>query len=182
MTSLWTFLFLLVYSLSFSRFSPTLPAFWTLPLPCCPTADIIFFKLFKTTVGSLFSHSSIFYTHKQLLALRHHKLIFTDKLEIPDELRRRWRGCQAGVKRWKRARSYNPCLPAIVMGNFSSLSNKMDKLMGLTRLQWDYQECSIMCFRESWLNADIVDSVVFIKGFTLLRANQRTPDSRKRKG
>ena len=38
------------------------------------------------------------------------------------------------------------------MGNVRSLPNKMEELTALTRLQWEYRECSLMMFTESWLN------------------------------
>lgn len=122
---------------------------------------LIFFGLFETTVGDPFSHRSSVYSCEQLLVLRRPGLPFTNKPKIPEELRRRRRGCWAGIKRRERARQYKPCLLAIFIGNVHSLSNKMDELTAMTQLHrhWEYQECNIMLFTESWLYADIPDTL-----------------------
>lgn len=39
-----------------------------------------------------------------------------------------------------------------------------------------------MCFMEPWFHSDILDSLVSLKDFTLLRANRRMAERGKRKG
>ncbi|XP_017541663.2 uncharacterized protein LOC108413582 [Pygocentrus nattereri] len=88
---------------------------------------------------------------------------------IPTELRCSFRGCRAGAKlkakqlenRWR----YKPCIPAVVMGNVNSLVNKTDELAALVRNQRIYRECSLFCFTETWLTANIPDANVNIPGF-----------------
>lgn len=120
-------------------------------------------QVFKSCNGCTavhpFSHGSIVYTCKELLALRCPGLPFTDKLEIPAKSWRRQTRCRAFVKCLDWACIYKSRLPAIVMGNIHSFSNKMDELTTLTQLQAE-------CFTKSWLHADIPDSGFFeqIKG------------------
>lgn len=87
--------------------------------------------------------------------------------EIPAELKSRRGGCRAGVKCWERTRQYEPCLPSVVVGSLCSLSNKMDELAALTRLQYG----NLVFFTELWLNEDILDSMFSLNGFTLLRGD-----------
>ena len=69
----------------------------------------------------------IVYTRDQLIALCKPALLPGARLEVPKELRRRHRGCRAGVKRRvKKRRRHRPAVPAIVMGNVRSLGNKTD--------------------------------------------------------
>lgn len=92
----------------------------------------------------LFTH-----THTQLLALCNKQLLSVERLDIPVEIRRRRRGCRAGVKRHKRNRQYKPCLPSVIMGNVRSLPNKLEELTSQTRLYTEYRQRSIMCFAET---------------------------------
>nr|XP_023652428.1 uncharacterized protein LOC111835896 isoform X1 [Paramormyrops kingsleyae]XP_023652429.1 uncharacterized protein LOC111835896 isoform X1 [Paramormyrops kingsleyae] len=57
------------------------------------------------------------------------------------------------------------------MGIVRSLANKMDELTALTRSQRVYQECSLLCFTELWLNQDIPDDNASVKGFHTLPAD-----------
>ncbi|KAK2850760.1 hypothetical protein Q5P01_007036 [Channa striata] len=75
-----------------------------------------------------------------------------------------------------------PVLPSVIMGNVRSLSNKMDQLAALIRLQRVYRESSLLCFTETWLNQDTPDSVVSVNGFTLVRADRSAAESGKKKG
>nr|XP_020481171.1 elongation factor 1-alpha 1-like [Monopterus albus] len=100
-----------------------------------------------------------------------------EKLEIPTEIRRKRRGERAGVKCRERKRRYKPCLPSIVMENVRSLSNKMDELTALTRVERVYRESSIMGFTKTWMNKDISDSVVSLHGFTLVHADRSAAES-----
>lgn len=101
-------------------------------------------KLKKITLSHI-QHGSIVYTREQLLALRRPGLPFNDKISA--KLRRRWRGCRTSVKRRERACQYKTCLPAIVMGNICSLSNRIDELMVLTQLQWEYRDAALCALR-----------------------------------
>lgn len=83
----------------------------------------------------------------------------------------------SGIKHQERARRNKPRLPAIVMGNVRFLSNKMDELMVLLRLQGESRECSIMCFIQLWIHVDFPDSVVSLNGLTLLQTEERLVSS-----
>ena len=78
-------------------------------------------------------------------------------------------------------RRFKLCLPSVVMGNVRSLSNKMDELTALTQSHPEYQECSLMCFTETWLHRDITDQFVSVDGFHTVRAD-RDIECGKRKG
>ena len=56
-------------------------------------------------------------------------------------------------------------VPSLIVGNVRSLGNKMEELMALTRSQREYQECSLMCFTESWLHQEIPNDNVSIDGY-----------------
>lgn len=45
-------------------------------------------------------------------------------------------------------RRFKPFLPSFNMGNVRCLGNKTEELTGLVRSQTEYQECSIMLYRE----------------------------------
>ncbi|KAI4873044.1 hypothetical protein NFI96_028699 [Prochilodus magdalenae] len=122
------------------------------------------------------------YSRDQVLALRKTPPLFTSRPEIPAELRRPYRGCRAGNKRWERKRRYKPCLPSIIMGNVRSLANKTDELSALIRTQREYRECSILCFTESWLNQNVPDSHLHLNGFTTVRADRVYHQTGKKRG
>ncbi|XP_049893944.1 uncharacterized protein LOC126385944 [Epinephelus moara] len=122
------------------------------------------------------SRASIVYTRDQLLALRHTAVRPEERHDIPGELRRRKRGCRAGVQRRHRRRQYKPVLPSVVMGNVRSLPNKMDELSALTRHQREYRQSSVLVFTETWLNAEVPDTIAALDGFQLIR-HDRTADS-----
>ncbi|TWW74415.1 hypothetical protein D4764_14G0004180, partial [Takifugu flavidus] len=88
------------------------------------------------------------------------------------ELRRRKRGRRTGVARRARRRRYRSVLPSIIMGNVRSLPNKMNELAVLTRHQWEYRECSLLLFTETWLTELTPDTATQLGGFTLLRADR----------
>ncbi|XP_078802203.1 uncharacterized protein LOC144991899 [Oryzias latipes] len=125
----------------------------------------------------------IAYTRDQLLALNNPPTFKTgEKLLLPEELRRRRRGCKAGVKRRMKRRRFKPCVPAIITGNVRSLPNKMDELGALVRTQREYREASVMCFTETWLHELTPDANVTITGFHTVRADRDTAASGKKKG
>ena len=125
------------------------------------------------------------YTRDQLLALskqhlNHQRL----KLDLPAELRRRYRGCRAGVRRRANRRSFRPCLPSIVMGNVRSLKapKRMTELAELAISQREYRECSLMIFTETWLHDNVPDSDVSINGFLTVRSDRDLKLCRKKTG
>ncbi|KAF7648519.1 hypothetical protein LDENG_00155780, partial [Lucifuga dentata] len=122
-------------------------------------------------------NSGIVYTWKQLIDLNQPAVLRGVRLEIPKELRKRRRGCRAGVERREKKRKYRPYLPSIIMGNVRSLMNKVDELAVLTRSQKEYRECSLMCFTETWLNDHIHDSNVAITSFQTVRADRNRRES-----
>ncbi|KAF7644468.1 hypothetical protein LDENG_00221520 [Lucifuga dentata] len=142
---------------------------------------LLFFGLFGTSSGDPFSRGSVVYTHEQLLALCDTKILPNKRPEIPKELRRRRRGFRAGAK-YRERRRYKPCVPSVIMGNVRSLANKMEELTALSRLQWEYQRCSMICYTETWLNELTPDSLVTLDGFHLVRANRSARETGKRKG
>lgn len=98
------------------------------------------------------------------------------------ELRRPKTGCRAGLKRLEKKRHYKPPIPSVIMGNVRSLTNKMEELSALTRLQQRYRECSLVCVTETWLNELTLDLHVTLDGFTLMRADRGAKESGKKKG
>ena len=74
------------------------------------------------------------------------------------------------------------CLPSLIMDNVRSLAKKMEELTALGKSQREYQECSLMCFMETWLHQDILDNNVSISGFQTVRADWDCTESGKHKG
>ncbi|CAM4645751.1 unnamed protein product [Leuciscus chuanchicus] len=105
---------------------------------------------------------------------------------IPEELRKKHRGCRAGVKvkarlatkRWK----YKPSVPSIVMGNVNCLTNKTDELATLVRTDRMFRECSLLCLSETWLTQNTPDANVDLPGFTTVRADRDCGHSGKSNG
>ncbi|KAK0139075.1 hypothetical protein N1851_024349 [Merluccius polli] len=105
---------------------------------------------------------------------------------IPEELKRRHRGCRAGAKvkarlaakRWK----YKPSVPLIVMGNVNCLTNKKDELAALVRMDKTFRVCSLLCLSETWLTQNTLDANVDLPGFTTVRADRDCGRSGKSKG
>ncbi|XP_070842981.1 uncharacterized protein [Chaetodon trifascialis] len=114
----------------------------------------------------------VVYSRDQLLALRNTAVRPEERPDVPRELRRRTRGCRAGIKRCDRRRAYRPTLPSVIMGNMRSLSNKMDELAALTRHEQDYWRCSLLLLTETWLGMQHTDATVALDGFSLVRADQ----------
>lgn len=128
------------------------------------------------------THAGIVYTRDQLIALRHTTLLAGERPTIPEELKRRRRGCRAGLKRRKEKRKFKPFIPAVITGNVRSLANKVDELEALIRTQREYRESSIVCLTETWLHEQIPDSNVTIPGFQTVRADRDTIATGKKKG
>ena len=105
-----------------------------------------------------------------------------DRPEVPQELRRRCRGCRSGAKQREKRRRFKPAVPAIIMGNVRSLGNKTDTLTVLVKTQREYCECSIFCFSETWLHSHIPDNSVEAPGYSLVRGFRDCLKSRKKKG
>uniref|UniRef100_A0A3Q3G756 Uncharacterized protein n=1 Tax=Labrus bergylta TaxID=56723 RepID=A0A3Q3G756_9LABR len=114
---------------------------------------------------------------EKLVALCQPRLHPAERPDIPAELRRKRRGCRAGVKCREKKRRYKPSVPSLIMGNVRSLPNKMEELTALTRLQREYRECSIMQFTETWLNELTPDTLVTLDGFHLVRADRSARES-----
>lgn len=57
---------------------------------------------------------------------------------------------------------------------------EMEELTALVRSQWEYRECSFMCFTETWLKERTPDSVVALDRFHLsTRGQVRCGDYRR---
>ena len=68
------------------------------------------------------------------------------------------------------------------MGNVRALNSpkKMDELAELAKSHWEYRECSLMIFTETWLHEDVPDSVVSINGFLTVRSDRDLKLCRKK--
>ena len=133
---------------------------------------------------------TLWYSRAQLLALSATGAATIVPANIPDEIRRTYRGRRGNGRRARLRRAearrerrrYKPVLPAIVMGNVRSLANKMDELAALARSQREYRESSVMVFTETWLHRDIPDCNVSVDGFHTVRADRDSTLSGKAKG
>ena len=81
------------------------------------------------------STAGIVYSCNQLITLRPQNLFAWETPTAPQELRRRRRGCRAGVKWRRKSRKFEPWIPAVITGNARSLANKRDELEVLARMQ-----------------------------------------------
>ena len=100
--------------------------------------------------------AGIVYIRDQLMALWYPTHLAGERATIPEELKRRQRGCRAGLKQRIKKRRYTPYIPAVITGNMRSLANKVDKLEALARTQREHREPSIMCFTDTWLHEQIL--------------------------
>jgi hypothetical protein len=74
-----------------------------------------------------------------------------------------------------------PPLPSILLvANMQSLENKIDDLRGTLNYQQDIQNCSILCFTESWLNDDTIN--IQLAGYTLYREDRTAASGKTRSG
>ena len=80
---------------------------------------LLLFLLFVTK-NLADSSGGIVHTCEQLIALCEPSLLPGDRPAVPQELRRRRRGCRAGTKRREKRRRHKPAVPAIIMGNVSA--------------------------------------------------------------
>lgn len=62
----------------------------------------------------------------------------------------------------------------------SSLDSKMDKLSLLISSQREFQECSMLCFTDTWLYEDISDSTASVPGFQIERVDKQAGLSGKK--
>ena len=65
-------------------------------------------------------------------------------------------------KRGRRGGALNlrPSLPSMFLLNVRSLRNKTDEFLCNLQTKRDYNDCSIVCLTETWLDATIPDSAV----------------------
>ena len=96
-------------------------------------------------------------------------------------VKRRKRGQRGGIRVKCRRRGQRGYLPPIVTGNVRSLHNKIEELTGCCEHLYQFRECSLMCFTETWLNDTIPDYSVKQDKFNIYRAD-RTNCSGKSKG
>ena len=93
----------------------------------------------------------------------------------------RKRGKKGGIRQRLKRRGSRPPLPLIVLANVRSIRNKMDEISAHVRYDSIFRGCSIMCFTETWLDADDNDNFITIDGFSCVRGD-RTAESGKKKG
>lgn len=83
----------------------------------------------------------------------------------PTNLKKRHCGCRAGAKRKERKRRFKRALPLIIMVNLKSLKNKMDELEALMRTNLEFEQCSINCLTEMWLQEHIPEPSISLPSF-----------------
>lgn len=80
-------------------------------------------------------------------------------LKLPDETHRPYRCHRAGAKlkakQLARRCSYKSAVPSMIMGNANLLLNMIDELAALVKNIKTYKECSVFCFCETWLTANM---------------------------
>ncbi len=90
---------------------------------------------------------------------------------------RRWRTCRRGMRAGAlvklRQRGLRTPLPSIHLANLHSLPNKRTKLLLLSRTNRDFSNSAALCFTETWLNDTILDSVLHLPNFQLIRSRGR---------
>ena len=87
-------------------------------------------------------------------------------------VKRRKRGQRGGIRVKCRRRGQRGYLPPIVTGNVRSLYNKIEELTGCREHLYQFRECSVMCFTETWLNDTIPDYSVKLDKFNIYRADR----------
>jgi len=95
--------------------------------------------------------------------------------------KRTHRGCRSGARvKYNRAK-FRHSVPKVIFSNVQSLPNKLDCLRLNCTSLFEYRESDIMCFCETWLDANTPDEFLEIENFTLFRGD-RTTNSGKTKG
>lgn len=90
------------------------------------------------------------------------------------------RGWRAGVKVRERIESDRTLKTyGELMGNVRSLANQADEQMISQRA---YRECTVLCFTETWLNGNLLDSLLEPAGFTQVQADSGKQSGKKRGG
>ncbi|XP_068569872.1 uncharacterized protein [Cebidichthys violaceus] len=73
-------------------------------------------------------------------------------------------------------------LPVILFANVQSLVNKMDELLCRIATQRYIQDCSVLCFCETWLGETTPDEVITPGGYKAFRADRKAADCGKTRG
>ncbi len=81
------------------------------------------------------------------------------------------RGKWAGALVKLRQQGLRTLLPSIHLANLSSLPNKTDKRLLLSRTNKDFSNSAALCFAETWLNDVIPDSALHLLNFQLIRSD-----------
>ncbi|KAI2645121.1 hypothetical protein H4Q32_027825 [Labeo rohita] len=105
--------------------------------------------------------------------------------DSPENNKPKWRrGRRGGADRRLRSlvRKGRLTLPIILFANVQSLDNKMDELHARISMQKEVQECSILCFCETWLGERTPDVALTPDGYTVFRADRSAEDSGKTHG
>jgi hypothetical protein len=114
----------------------------------------------------------------QTVDLSPNQLDFIPKTLIKKTIRRK-RESRGGIRNMTRRRGSKPPLPAFTMSNVRSLSNKMDELAAMVKLDSDYRNTSLFCFTETWLTEDIA---VCLDGFTFIPLTGHTENRENNRG
>lgn len=65
-----------------------------------------------------------------------------------------------------------PVSPPLPWATLDRWLTRIDELTALARSQREYHECSLLCFTETWLNLDIPNANVSIKGYQTVQADR----------
>ncbi len=96
----------------------------------------------------------------------------------------RKRGRRGGVERRLRrlVSRGRLALPIILFANVQSLANKIDDLISRLATQRYIQDCSVLCFCETWLDQRTPDEAITPAGYSVYRADRSAADSGKTRG
>ncbi|XP_031697296.1 uncharacterized protein LOC116379479, partial [Anarrhichthys ocellatus] len=83
---------------------------------------------------------------------------------------------------WHLVRRGRLPLPVILFANVQSLVNKMDELLCRIATQRYIQDCSVLCFCETWLGETTPDEVITPGGYKAFRADRKAADCGKTRG
>ncbi len=94
---------------------------------------------------------------------------------------RRW-GKQAGALVKLHQLGLTTTLPSNHLANLRSLPNKRDELILLSRTNEDFSNSAALCFTKAWLNDAILDSLLHLPNFQLIRSDCKAESTGKSHG
>ena len=103
-------------------------------------------------------------------------------IHIDTKRKKRKRGRRGGVLVRFRKRTFKAPLPGIALSNARSLCNKKDELYFLIKSRRDFNDCSIICFSETWLDGKTPENALCPEGYTSYRGDRDNNLSGKKGG